>query len=34
MPNELVLPVLGADIMKQERIIYFPTTGNNNTADT
>jgi hypothetical protein len=26
--------LLGVDIMKLEGIIYFPTTGHNNTADT
>ena len=35
MLNELVLPILGVDIMmKPEGIIYFPTNGNNDTADT
>lgn len=35
MLNELVLPILGVDfMMKLEAIIYFPTNGNNNTADT
>jgi len=35
MLNELVLPVLGVDIMmKLEGIIYFPTNVNKNTADT